>query len=80
LCAKNHYKLTGAKTACTMLVKPIAGVYFTNILRAAFMLADPKSGKKTDSFTVFFCAFGICMDKSCKSNVGEIDPRFLKLK
>jgi hypothetical protein len=31
---------------------------FTNILRAAFTLADPKSAKKTDALTVFFALLG----------------------
>jgi len=33
---------------------------FTNILRAAFMSADPESAKKTDNLTVF----GIYVHKS----------------
>jgi len=31
---------------------------FTNILSAAFSLANPKSTKKTDSFTVFLSLLG----------------------
>ncbi len=40
---------------------------------AAFTHTDPKSAKKTDGLTVFFCAFGICRCKSCAYNVGEIN-------
>ncbi len=37
---------------------------FTNNLHVAFTSANPKIEKKTDSLTVFFCAFGICVNKS----------------
>jgi hypothetical protein len=40
------------------------GVDFTNILLEDFTGADPKSAKNTDDLTVFFCAFGICANKS----------------
>jgi len=36
-----------------------------NALRAAFTLKTPKSSKKTDNLTVFFCTKGICERKSC---------------
>jgi len=43
------------------------GVDFTNILRAAFTLSDPKSTKKTDGLTVFFALFGFSRIKAvCK--------------
>jgi len=42
------------------------GVNFINVLQAALMLADiSKAQKKIDNLTGFFCAFGICMPKSC---------------
>ncbi len=41
---------------------------------AAFSCADPKSVKKTDNLTVFFCTFRICKRKSCSRNVDEIAP------
>ncbi len=45
----------------------------------AFMLADPKSAKKTNGLFLFiFCFFGICTCKSCTFNVGEIYLRFLR--
>jgi len=34
------------KAACRMLMKMTPGLNFTNILRAAFTLLDPKSEKK----------------------------------
>ena len=48
-------------TACPL--RP--GVNFTNILQAAFTLADPKSAEKTVKLSSFFCAFGICERKIC---------------
>ncbi len=41
------------------------GVNFTNILRSAFMLEDPKSVKNIVKSLVSFYSFGICMRKSC---------------
>jgi len=35
-----------------------AGVNFTNILHAAFMLVDPERVKKIDNLTVFFTLLG----------------------
>jgi len=40
------------------------GVNFINVLRAAFAHSDPKSTKKTDNMTAFFCTFGIFARKS----------------
>jgi hypothetical protein len=40
------------------------GVNFTNILRTAFALADPKGVKRYLLLTVFFYAFGINERKS----------------
>jgi len=58
-----------------MLMKLAPGVNFTNILRAAFMCADPKSLNKTDSLTVSFVLLGSLRVKAELINVGEIDPR-----
>jgi len=44
-------------------------------LREAFMHADPKSAIRQPSDQCLFCPFGICVHKSCSSNVGEMDPR-----
>jgi len=55
-----------------------SGVHFIKVLQAAFAHANPKSAKKTDNLTVFFCAFGICRHKSCLLNIGEIDPKIPK--
>ncbi len=41
------------------------GVNFTNILRAAFTLVDPKSVKNTVKSSVSFYAFRICVRKTC---------------
>jgi len=48
------------KAARKMLVKSmIAGVNFTNILRAAFMLAHPKSTKNAVKLSVFFALWDL---------------------
>jgi len=52
------------KAARKMLMNLTPGVNYTNFLQAAFMNADPKSTKKTNDLTVFFCAFAICVCKS----------------
>jgi len=54
-----------AKAAQRMLMKLTPGVNFTNILRTAFMLVDPKSVKNAVKSSVSFYAFGICERKSC---------------
>ncbi len=40
-----------------------SGVNFINVLWAAITRADPKSAKKTENLTIFFCTFGICTRK-----------------
>ncbi len=40
-------------------------VNFTNVLREAFTLVDPKSVKNIDNLTVFLNTFVICKCKSC---------------
>jgi len=47
---------TGAKAARRTLMKLTPGVDFTNILLAAFTLADQKKIKKTVKSSVSFCA------------------------
>jgi len=42
-----------------------AGVNFTNVLSASFMLVDLKSLKKYSSLSESFYDFGICVRKSC---------------
>jgi len=43
------------------------GVNFINILRAAFVRADPKSVKKTDNLTVFFAFLEYsCVKAACR--------------
>jgi len=51
-----------------------SGVDFTNILCAAFTHADTKSAKNAIKPLVFFCAFGISVNKICSSIVGENGP------
>ncbi len=51
------------------------GLNFTIILRASFLLVDPKSIKNTVKSSVSFYAFMICKRKSCTYNIGEIDKR-----
>ena len=47
------------------VLQPKPRVNFTNVLRAAFALVDPKKAKKDSQVKQFFCAFGICKRKSC---------------
>ncbi len=56
-------------------------VDFTNILQAAFTLADPKSAKKKYGWSVFFYIFWICAHKSYWYKVMKSTPRavFLNL-
>jgi hypothetical protein len=46
---------------------------------SSFSNDDPKSAKKANNLTVFFCTFGIYANKSCSLKVGEIDPKTCKL-
>jgi hypothetical protein len=57
-----------------MLVKLTNGVNFTNVVRAAFTSAEPKSIKRQSSHQSFY-AFGIRAHKSGSQNVDEIDLR-----
>jgi hypothetical protein len=51
-----------------------AGVNFTNIIRAAFTQADPKSAKKTVKLSVFFEHSGSACIKSALRTMIKIDP------
>ncbi len=53
-----------------------AGVIFTNVLHAAFMLVDPKSVKNTVKLSIFFTLLGSTSVKA----VDEIDTRYHKRK
>jgi len=53
----------------------LAGVNFTNVLRAAFTLKDPKSAKKTVKLSSFFALLGSALVKAARKHVDEIDPR-----
>jgi hypothetical protein len=46
-----------------------SGVNFINLLRAAFLCADPKRAKKTDNLTVF-----LALSEYLLVHVDEIDP------
>ena len=60
-----YIKLSYIKAGRKMLVKLTPGVNFTNVLQAAFTLADPESTKKAAQLDSLFCAFGVCMRKIC---------------
>ncbi len=47
-----------------MFIASAPGVNFINILLAAFTSTDPKSAKKTDSFTVSFALLGSALVKA----------------
>jgi len=60
-------RLSYEKFVRIMLMKLTPGLYFTNILWAAFMCVDPKSAIKTDGLTVFFAFWGSeCIKATCK--------------
>ena len=58
---------------CGILVS--TGVNFINILRAAFVRADPKSAKKTVQSISFFVILLSAHVKAVHKNIGEINPR-----
>jgi len=57
--------LSYQKRVHKMLMELTTGVNFTNVLRTAFALVDPKSVKNTVKSSVTFYAFGIYECKSC---------------
>ena len=50
------------------------GVNFTNILRAGFMCADPKSAIKLLNLTVFFALLGSSCVKSARRMLVKLTP------
>jgi len=50
------------------------GVIFTNILRAAFLHADPKSAKKTDNLNVFLALSGSARAKAAQKMLVKLTP------
>jgi len=50
------------------------GVDFTNILRAAFASADPKSAKKTVKLSVFFVLLGSACAKAAHRMLMKLTP------
>ena len=63
------------KTSTMCLEKvAAAGVNFTNILRAAFTHADPKSAKKTVKSSIFFVLSGSKRVKAAHKHIDEINP------
>jgi hypothetical protein len=49
-------------------------VNFINIQQAAYAHTDPKSVKKTDNLTVFFCAFRIHACKGASRMLMKLTP------
>jgi hypothetical protein len=50
------------------------------MLQPAFASKDPKSAKGTDDLTVFLHFLEYVHVKAMSTHVGEIDPRFQRLK
>ena len=50
------------------------GVNFTNILRAAFALVDPKSAKKTVKLSSFFALLGSTSVKAARRTLVKLNP------
>jgi len=59
-----------------MLVKLTTGVNFTNIIRAAFALEDPKRAKRHWWHECLFVLLWSSRIKASSKHVVEIDPRF----
>jgi len=57
-----------------MLMKLTPVADFTNALCTVFMHADPKSAKKTDSLTVFFCVLGSSLVKAACKTLMKLTP------
>jgi len=49
--------------------RPYLGLNFINVLRTAFMFADPKCTKKEVKLAVLFGTFGTYERKSCGSKI-----------
>jgi len=56
------------------LCPTLPGVNFTSILLAAFALADPKSGKKTDNLTFLFALSGFAGVKAACRTLMKLIP------
>ncbi len=50
------------------------GVNFSNVLRTAFTLADPKSAKKTVKLSVFFALSGSARVKAAHRMLMKLTP------
>ena len=59
--------------------KTCSGVNFTNILRAAFVLADPKSTKKLLNLTVFFALLVSAGVKAARRTLVKLTPGLGKI-
>jgi len=57
-------------------MKLTPGVNFINVLWVAFALADPKSVKKTDNFTVFFALLGSLCVKAVRRMLMKLTTGF----
>ena len=53
---------------------PLSGFNFTNVLGAAFTLADPKSAKKLINLTVFFALLGSTSAKAASRTLVKLTP------
>ena len=63
---------TYVKTKFALVI--ISGVNFTNVLRAAFMRADPKSAIKLLNLTVFFALLGSARIKAARRTLVKLTP------
>ena len=56
------------------MLQPRPGVNFTNVIRAAFTRADPKSAKKLLKLTVFFVLLGSARVKAAGRMLVKLNP------
>ena len=65
---------SSVKAACRMLMKLTPGFYLTNILLAAFALADPASAKKTVKSSSCFVLLGSVSVKAAHRTLVKLTP------
>jgi len=65
-----HQPRAESETSCSYR----SSVNFTNILRAAFTLADPESVKKIDNLTVFSTLLGSARVKAVRRTLMKLSP------
>ena len=61
-------------SCCSVRHSQSSGVNFTNVLRAAFALVDPKSAKKAVKLSSFFALLGSSRVKAARRTLVKLTP------